>query len=61
MGVTSPRPLLRPPDGEVMVVGFGRNVYGRFSLIGAYNDKTGSKFGGMHAGDVSRGRSLYNK
>jgi hypothetical protein len=32
----------QPPDGELMVVGFGRNVYGRFSLLGAYNPQTGT-------------------
>ena len=33
--------LLVPPAEEVMVVGFGRNQFGRFSLAGAYNPRTG--------------------
>jgi len=40
--VTPNSSLLIPPVEEVMLVGFGRNQYGRFSLAGAYNPSTGT-------------------
>jgi hypothetical protein len=40
--ITPSAPLLIPPAEEEMLVGFGRNQYGRFSLAGAYNPRTGT-------------------
>mmetsp|Transcript_14674 Transcript_14674/g.22141 ORF Transcript_14674/g.22141 Transcript_14674/m.22141 type:complete len:748 (+) Transcript_14674:55-2298(+) len=35
-------PGLVPPSEEVMLIGFGKNIYGRFSIAGAYNPAAGT-------------------